>query len=80
MLQEIALWNCQSVNIGIVIALENNISVAIIKNADTLNPTIVTKEIMRIRKELHKRKTINATYSWEVRSKEWENFFEMLKK
>ena len=26
------------------------------------------------------RKTINTTYSWEARSKEWENFFEMLKK
>ena len=40
------------VNVGVVIALEKNISVAIIKEADKLNPAKVTKELLRIRKEL----------------------------
>lgn len=45
------------VNVGVVISLEKNISVAIIKRVDKLNPVKVTKELMRIRKELHKKKS-----------------------
>jgi pyruvate/2-oxoglutarate dehydrogenase complex dihydrolipoamide acyltransferase (E2) component len=51
----IHLYN--DVNVGVVISLEKNISVAIIKKVDKLNPVKVTKELMRIRKGLHKKKS-----------------------
>jgi len=47
----------KNINVGVVVSLDDNLSLPVLKNVDLLNPQEITQELMRIRKDLLKKKS-----------------------